>query len=707
MTKYLIALACLFSTLVSAQSTLPSRLDGARFAGPQNPVELSSAHFSLGLSSDDGSTFKQQADRTEPVEIIGYINPQSKDIGKKADIFIVDRINLVFMMKNAEGYFVPWNGMVADLAPAIESVTLEDNMQIDVFTGALGVSGDHRIFLGYVVDGELHYTPQPLRLDIRVPLDGSTPGSISLLSDPLDFAQGRLITFTYSGPVVSAAKVGVYVRGKKITSSYQNNQISFIVPHGLSGSTTFYIVAENQVFAYSSLIEAAPVITNPKDLILTYADNALSLLQGDETPEGQQIYSQIQNFKLSLNTMSAAQIYDLAVILQQNVDAAVPKSQAFFLKSASASDAKFDVQKLILDPCDIAMQKYVSGVIDAVQKNRKIRALLASGMALLFIEPPAGMILIVAGLYKAHANMVNAGKKVEEVLEACISPLKAEIERDFGIQEISNALQATSPNRLELKEDALEAFSIKVTYGFATQNIRTQFLDVLALLKIAVSNLPTFITSKLDLTFLTPDTDNRIETADHKLFTLSGITAANISGTVSGVSSDALQLKFNFINPLPSGTTYQDFSFTLASQSLDLSLTVPARITPINMRDKLIESSIGLWMVEALGSPTQYKLELKAGGVGKYIYERPAEFFTRATCRDINSSERVGNACLYPMTWNIVLIGGKYFLEDYGFWNLGVQGEKRDPVTLPVTSFYTYGKYDVTPTRSRLFTKLQ
>lgn len=150
-----------------AQQAEPPALGGARFVSAAERVADSNAAFGIGLSLDGGASFTDTAALANPVRIVGLIRPEPEHIGQAADIFVVDRVNLVFMMQNQDGIFSNWNGRVPDLVPFREGVVLGESEQVVVFEGTLGAAGDHRFFLGYLpADGFLRYTPTPVRLTI-------------------------------------------------------------------------------------------------------------------------------------------------------------------------------------------------------------------------------------------------------------------------------------------------------------------------------------------------------------------------------------------------------------------------------------------------------------------------------------------------------------------------------------------------------------
>jgi hypothetical protein len=149
------------------QTTARKELAGGRHAGP-GAVTESNATYAIGLSLDGGATFVETARLADTISITGIIRPEPEHVGQTADIFIVDRINIAnFEMRTQDGVYVPWNGNVASLIPWRENQVLTNEFPVEIFTGTLGVAGDHRLFLGYLpADGILRYTPTAHRIDI-------------------------------------------------------------------------------------------------------------------------------------------------------------------------------------------------------------------------------------------------------------------------------------------------------------------------------------------------------------------------------------------------------------------------------------------------------------------------------------------------------------------------------------------------------------
>jgi secreted trypsin-like serine protease len=126
------------------------------------------ARFAGGLTRDNGQTFETTATKNDFVRILGQISPDPLDVGKQADIYIVDRKDGVFTMKNSSGVYVNWvDGKVSSLVPAIERVTLSEAFQVEIYANSNLAPGDHRIYFGYTgLDGRLHYNLEPVRIVI-------------------------------------------------------------------------------------------------------------------------------------------------------------------------------------------------------------------------------------------------------------------------------------------------------------------------------------------------------------------------------------------------------------------------------------------------------------------------------------------------------------------------------------------------------------
>ena len=164
-----IATACILLILpgsLLAQAAMETR-QGSRHAGP-NAVNASTATFSVGVTRDNGASFISNAGINDTVEIRGEIRPEADNVGQPADIFVVDRLlSGGFKMRDQSGVWIDWNASVSTLVPFREDVFLDAVETIDMFSGTLGLAGEHRLFLGYLPpDGVLRYHTSGLPLTI-------------------------------------------------------------------------------------------------------------------------------------------------------------------------------------------------------------------------------------------------------------------------------------------------------------------------------------------------------------------------------------------------------------------------------------------------------------------------------------------------------------------------------------------------------------
>ena len=124
-------------------------------------------NFSVGLERLDQCGYFLSALADEPITLVGTIHPPAEHRGRSVDLYIVDRVNMEFTMQNEDGYFIPWNTRVPDLSPTLRDVELAGSLTFKMVQGNFGVPGDHRVFLGYKLDGVLYFTPEPIRFDVK------------------------------------------------------------------------------------------------------------------------------------------------------------------------------------------------------------------------------------------------------------------------------------------------------------------------------------------------------------------------------------------------------------------------------------------------------------------------------------------------------------------------------------------------------------
>ena len=150
----ILILALLVPFTATAQVTVPTELPGVRFAANNNPSADSNARFAVGLSLDGGTTYTTTARVTDKISIIGKVRPETGHVGMTGDLYVVDRVNGVWLMRNSAGAWVPWiYPQIPALVPYKTGVTLTADTPVDVYSGELGTNGTHQIFIGYKPQG--------------------------------------------------------------------------------------------------------------------------------------------------------------------------------------------------------------------------------------------------------------------------------------------------------------------------------------------------------------------------------------------------------------------------------------------------------------------------------------------------------------------------------------------------------------------------
>ncbi|MEY4642984.1 MAG: hypothetical protein RLZZ227_2978 [Pseudomonadota bacterium] len=203
---------------VLAQNTALQTLPGSRHAGP-GQVAASSSSFALGMTRDNGASFVSTAGVSDSVEIRGEIRPEQADVGQAADIFVVDRLldTGQFLMRNQDGVWVPWNATVSTLVPFREKVTLTSALSVSMFSGVLGTTGNHRIFLGYLPPGgPLRYHTSGLPITItstptQSPLEQATAYFAANIHAPV--VQSNCIACHVTGGSAQGLAMNIFVQG--------------------------------------------------------------------------------------------------------------------------------------------------------------------------------------------------------------------------------------------------------------------------------------------------------------------------------------------------------------------------------------------------------------------------------------------------------------------------------------------------------------
>lgn len=158
--------------VLAAVAKTPSTLLRSRNSATGLDVGIPDGLFLYGASNDRGATTSTTFTAGENVIIAASVLPQTEDLGKAADIFIVVRTTTAladtWTYRDSSGVFVPWTSVaIPDLRPAATVSSLKDIEAFEVFAGTL-IPAQHRIYVGYRLSGgtTLLYTGQALSLSV-------------------------------------------------------------------------------------------------------------------------------------------------------------------------------------------------------------------------------------------------------------------------------------------------------------------------------------------------------------------------------------------------------------------------------------------------------------------------------------------------------------------------------------------------------------
>lgn len=144
--------------------------------------------FAISITSPNGLTQISTLLVNEAVTITGIINADPTHLNQRADIFVVmlDANTGQFYMRNLDGQFEKWNGVVKDLKPTRENVTLTLNYSTPIYTGTYANATRQQVFIGYMskVSTALLYTPIPASFEVKTPT--STVAPLTYFSDNIE-----------------------------------------------------------------------------------------------------------------------------------------------------------------------------------------------------------------------------------------------------------------------------------------------------------------------------------------------------------------------------------------------------------------------------------------------------------------------------------------------------------------------------------------
>jgi len=120
-----IAAAILFPTTAYPQ-VKPTEINGWSNSPETRISSDTNVTFTLQMSLIGEDTPRNNAFIGQDIEITAIIRPEISDIGKSADIILVNYLPPSLTMRNTDGDFVKWNGSLRKLEPFITDLTLEN-----------------------------------------------------------------------------------------------------------------------------------------------------------------------------------------------------------------------------------------------------------------------------------------------------------------------------------------------------------------------------------------------------------------------------------------------------------------------------------------------------------------------------------------------------------------------------------------------------
>ena len=157
----------LMSSVSGLAQISPKDINGARNSAAEGTDFDTNVSFTLRMTLSGEDIPLTSASIGQDVSIVTTIRPETEDIGSLADIIIVDYLPPSLSIRNSDGNFVSWNCSLKNLTAYLEDFTLAAEQDVEVFSGQLGSTGNHRIFVGFVVNEFLYFTPSALRFDIE------------------------------------------------------------------------------------------------------------------------------------------------------------------------------------------------------------------------------------------------------------------------------------------------------------------------------------------------------------------------------------------------------------------------------------------------------------------------------------------------------------------------------------------------------------
>ncbi len=95
--------------------------------------KASATRFSVAITSGTSTAELASVPYNTAVTVKGRIVADPLHANKTADVFLVDRMDNTWYMRDPTGRWVVWSGRIPDLVPAKERVNLGSDYTIDIY----------------------------------------------------------------------------------------------------------------------------------------------------------------------------------------------------------------------------------------------------------------------------------------------------------------------------------------------------------------------------------------------------------------------------------------------------------------------------------------------------------------------------------------------------------------------------------------------
>ncbi|MDO8907798.1 MAG: hypothetical protein Q7W55_04770 [Pseudohongiella sp.] len=568
--------------------------------------------------------------------------------------------------------FIVVSGVAAN--PALEHAAVFSGTTLNIPN--VLVNGTLRARATFILVGD-----NPLRFRLNT---FSEIRTVALADAAQSVKPGSIVGVNYSGGILDAAKVKLFVGTTPLPASVIQNAIAATVPTGLTGSRTLRIELDGDRFEVPLAIQASVDIANPTGYVQGYVSNLVSEIQSLGLPAN---LLDVNGINSQLATLTEAEARMVALQIRENLQPLLEQINEFLESSSLPLQTGAGRVANILaytsqDNCDRWMRNFARASV-----------LTGAGVLAAAAGVPAGVpgaILTGIGLASTVIVAQAAVTNMKLIVNECGALSDATFTRHPLLKS-----EIVLTKAIEVYETRTAAFSIDEVLRI-DQSIRNDYLSAASRLKSAlttassiVQKLPFISNSAIAsaVSGLAADIktdDIRTITGEAHKFSIRAISDASVSGSTIATGAGVITLLFDKKNEeLAEGKSVQ-FTIELYNSADGISITVPVILRGASMLEDLKRAALGNWKVTNLESGTTYDLVMLSDGKGYYKVPNSGTY-----CPN-NPKPPVAGFCEYSMTWTISKLGDKYVLNDYGFWHPAYNDiaiVNRTALSLPLTGF--------------------